>query len=196
MTETWKDVDGFENYEVNNFGEVRSKPHCRIQDFKGRHVEHCYPGRYLKPKQERNGYLRVHLTDGVKDKWCLVHRLVAEAFCNHEATKDIVNHLDNDPSNNYANNLEWTDYKGNMQWATKQKRMHYKPDNIRKAHESHNIPVIAIDNNGNEKVFDSITHAADELGLSNAARKHVSDVCKGHYGYNTAGGFKWRYYHE
>ena len=191
--ERWVDVKDFPNYEVSNLGNVRSKPHCRTQEFKGRTVEHCYPGKGIKQRPTRNGYLRVHLSDGERSDHLLVHRLVAEAFCNRDEGNNIVNHLDNDVQNNNADNLEWTTYKGNMQWATRQNRMHYSPENLKHAQESRYKPVIAIDTDGNERRFDSITSAVKDLGLTESNRKHISNVCKGEYGYKSSGGYKWRY---
>lgn len=65
------------------------------------------------------GYVIVGMDDTIYS----VHRLVAEAFCDKEVGCDVVNHLDNDPSNNEASNLEWTTQKGNMEHAAKQGRM-------------------------------------------------------------------------
>ena len=66
----------------------------------------------------------------VDDKITSVHRLVAEAFCDKKAGCDVVNHIDNDPSNNEASNLEWTTQKGNMEHAAKQGRMNSKKRKI------------------------------------------------------------------
>jgi len=58
-------------------------------------------------------YLSVVLCKNKARKQAKVHRLVAEVFCNKPLGCDVVNHLDNDPSNNLATNLEWTTIAGN-----------------------------------------------------------------------------------
>ena len=58
----------------------------------------------------------------IKHKKYQIHRLVAYAFCTQHKGKNIVNHLDCNPANNYYKNLEWTDSKGNTEWAMKMGR--------------------------------------------------------------------------
>jgi hypothetical protein len=135
-----------------------------------------------------NGYNVVHLSRGNVSEWKSVHRLVAEAFVPKVPGCNIVNHLDNNPTNNCACNLEWTTYKGNMQHAAKQGRMHYKPGNLLKAQESRKRAVIAY--NGTETLrFDSMVDA-ERLGFDH---RRISNCCKGKYGYKTHKGYEWRY---
>lgn len=113
MNEIWKPVVGREEYyEVSNTGKVRSlifkdKP-TGIYEMK------LYTG--------SKGYQSVELYKP-HPKNCWVHRLVAEAFCNKPEGCDIVNHIDNNPSNNHYTNLEWTTYSGNLKHAQNQGRL-------------------------------------------------------------------------
>ena len=73
MSETWKDVDGFEGlYQVSNIGNVRSSYY---NNFKGNDFN-----KILKQKQTSAGYKSVDLCKDGKKYFRLVHRLVAIAF--------------------------------------------------------------------------------------------------------------------
>lgn len=59
-----------------------------------------------------------YIDDGINvSKDFKVHRLVAYAFLNKPDWADIINHLDNDGSNNLVENLEWTNCIGNNHHA-------------------------------------------------------------------------------
>lgn len=113
MEEIWKPVKGREEYyEVSNTGKLRSLI------FKDKPT-----GIYeMKPYTDPKGYKSLELSKPFLRK-CLVHRLVAEAFCEKPEGCDIVNHLDNNPSNNHYTNLEWTTYSGNLKHAQNQGRL-------------------------------------------------------------------------
>lgn len=192
--EIWKAVFGYEGlYEVSNYGRVRSLDRIVEQINNGTACKRLYKGKILKLKKENNGYLRAHLSkDGVA-KSVAVHRIVAMAFCPNPDNKPAVNHLDCNPVNNSATNLEWVTYKENMQWASSLGRMHFNPENLKKACQSKKKAIIATNRNGETMRFPSITDAIKQLGLSDAIRRHISSVCKGLYGYKTAGGYYWNY---
>jgi hypothetical protein len=131
MDEIWKDIKGYEGkYQISNFGRVKSLK----RDY--RHKD-----RILKPLPKEKEYVRVHLMDKGNEEWAYVHRIVAETFIEKKEGCDIVNHLDNNPSNNNVNNLEWTTYKGNIQHAMKQGRM-YVQKNIRIVKKRHKMSLI------------------------------------------------------
>lgn len=137
MNEIWKDVIDYENlYEVSNLGRIKSKNRIIYQENNGTMCKHLYKGKLLKCKREKNNYIRVRLSKDGKATTKSLHRLVAEAFIPHTNENDIVNHIDNNPSNNIASNLEWTTCKGNMQHATKQGRMKCCYSNLKKAQDS------------------------------------------------------------
>lgn len=186
--ENWKDITGFEGiYQVSDEGRVRSL------DRKD-NIGVTRKGRILVTQKRPNGYLCVHLSKNGKTKWFLVHRLVAEAFVeNQNSDYTIVNHIDNNPVNNFASNLEWTTYKGNMQWASIQGRMKGCPENFKKVHEKNKIPVIATDKDGNKQWFSSQVEAGEILGVQSG---HISAACRKEYGYKTVGGYSWEYADE
>lgn len=173
--EMWKPVKGFEQYyEISNFGRVRSLDRM----VPGRHGEKIRRGKIIAQcgKQDNPLYKRVHLSIDGKAKWLQVHRLVAEAFVDNPHGYSIVNHLDNDPSNNHASNLEWTTQSGNIQHAVKQGRWHSKE-------------VIRIDADGNQKSYKSILDAAKDVGIKSPVG--ITFACRDPK--RSAGGYKWKY---
>jgi hypothetical protein len=91
--EQWKTIEGYEDYQVSDLGNVKS--------FK-RGKE-----RILKPSITR-GYLHICIFKNGKQKNKTVHQLVAEAFLNHKpcGLKLVVNHKDFNKQNNHVDNLE------------------------------------------------------------------------------------------
>lgn len=184
MKEIWKDIVGYEGrYQVSDQGRVKS---LARQDRNG----HFRDERILNQQKRNRGYMCVHLSKDSNTKWFLVHRLVASAFVPQSEGNEIVNHIDNNPSNNKASNLEWTTYKGNMQWASKQKRMKPNYSNLKKAQESKKVPVIAISSTGQRQWFPSQVEASRQLGVNSA---HIAAACRKEYGYKKLGGYSFEY---
>lgn len=103
----WRDIKGYEGYyQVSNLGNIRSL---------NRRVWHsgnnCFmdiKGRDIKVNNDKNGYPRVTLHKKGKLDTIHVHQLVAQAFMGHERCGHalVVDHIDNDPSNNNVDNLQ------------------------------------------------------------------------------------------
>lgn len=89
--EIWKDIDGFDNYEVSTFGNVRNKK-----------TGYLY-------SRNINGYGYSFVNIKINNKQCnwLIHRLVAKAFIPNPDNKPEVDHKDSDKTNNNLNNLRW-----------------------------------------------------------------------------------------
>ncbi|MDE4274744.1 HNH endonuclease [Phaeobacter gallaeciensis] len=102
LAEGWKRIDGFERYLICNTGVVYSSIRA---------------GRFLSPTILNSGYEYVSLmavgTSKASKK--LVHRLVAEAFC--DGFGEVVNHRDGNKRNNHFENLEWCSYAENNDHA-------------------------------------------------------------------------------
>lgn len=109
--ETWIDVKGYESfYQVSDMGNVRSKDRtvaCRRLGTKN------LKGRPLKATVDTLGYCKVTLQDQGRNVVWKVHRLVAEHFIDKVEGKEIINHIDNNRTNNQVGNLEWCTPKEN-----------------------------------------------------------------------------------
>ena len=113
--EIWKDIENFEGYQVSIYGQVRTYGKVTYTE---RHGYRYWKDKILKQKTDKNGYKRVILyKDGKPYTW-LVHRLVAEAFIDNPCNYPIINHKDENPSNNYLHNLEWCTHKYNNTYGS------------------------------------------------------------------------------
>ncbi len=98
MTEIWKDIVGYENYQISNLGNVKNKTLDII----------------LKPRTEKDGYLRVNLRSAGKMKDGRIHRLVATHFIPNTENKKTVNHKNRNIKDNSVANLEWLTHREQM----------------------------------------------------------------------------------
>lgn len=113
MDEVWKDIEGYEGlYQVSNLGRVRSLNYNHTGEIK-----------LLKQDISHNGYKRAMLYKDGKMKRYLVHRLVAMTFISNPDDLPIVNHKDENKTNNNVNNLEWCTYKYNNNYGTKKEKL-------------------------------------------------------------------------
>ena len=103
--EEWRDVDGYEGYQVSNFGRVKS-------------FKRYSQGRISKPIVTRTGYLYVSLSKGKNGHPVRLHRIVAKAFLPNPDDKPQINHRDGCKLNNHVDNLEWVTQGENMQHAS------------------------------------------------------------------------------
>lgn len=121
MEEVWREVEGYEGYyAVSNFGRVKSLPRTTISD-KGKRYT-CVE-KILKIATRKDRYQFIILRKNNKSKLLLIHRLVAQAFIPNPNKLPMINHKDENPSNNRVDNLEWCDQKYNMNYGTCRQRI-------------------------------------------------------------------------
>ena len=114
IKEEWRPIIGYESsYEVSNFGNIKSLLINKI----------------MKKTKNTDGYEYVKLQDiNKKRRGFPVHRLVALNFILNPDNKPIVDHIDNNHSNNTINNLRWVTHKENSEYyhRIQKKTIHIK----------------------------------------------------------------------
>ena len=159
--EMWKNIAGYEKYQVSNHGRVRS-------------IDYNHTGqiRELAQNCNRGGYMYVNLYNQGKRKTHMIHRLVAEAFLENPEQLPVINHIDCDKRNNHVSNLEFCTISHNTKHAYDNGLINTE-ESRRKAAEANRKKVICLTTG---KVFDSIQEASSFYG---AAHQGISACCKG-----------------
>ncbi len=206
-SEVWKDIEGYEGlYQVSDLGRIR-----RILNNDWRKERLNHPYRYLSLiNRSKWGYKAVNLTKNNVAKMYSVHRLVATAFV-EVPTKYrhligairsdglpslMINHKDENPSNNRADNLEWCDCKYNSNYGTRNERL----SKIMTCHPNTSFRVEQYDLQGNLiDIYDSIGEASRRTGVAKVLIRYVAyhipcthNKGKSHYYMEQAGGYKWK----
>ena len=180
--EIWRPVAGYEGlYEVSSLGRVRSIERIR---------KSCYNTtctinqKILKAHPSKTCvYLRVTLSNNKETKRFLVHRLVARAFpeiCGEWFEGCVINHKDENPTNNAATNIEV---------CTQVYNCNYGAHNEKLSKSLTKNAVYQLTLNGQfVKKFDNACSAARNLGV------HFQNIYKALNGeIPSAYGFKWQY---
>ena len=198
MKEIWKDIKGYEGYQVSNLGRVRSLDRIDSNN-------HPLKGVILKSYISNSGYLLVGLYKQQKRDRKLLHRLVAEAFIPNPDNKPEIDHintiktdntvfLNEDGSINYEKtNLRWTTRKENINNPLTKTKMQInarKPSKGKYGKKHHRSkPIIQYDKEGNFiKEWECANDVERVLGISN---KHIGSVCLGKR--KSCGGYIWKY---
>jgi hypothetical protein len=167
--EKWRDIPGFDNYEISSFGRVRRKESYfirtdgRIRLFKEKILSACY----------NKGYIFVHLQKTGYGKKYPVHRLVATSFIDNPSSLAQVNHKNGIRDDNRIENLEWVTNEENSRHS---RWVLGKDTGIQ-----NRIPIRCL-NNG--EIYTSSREAAKKLGISYwGISKVLKKKCKQAYGY-------------
>lgn len=185
--EIWKTIDETDGlYSVSNLGNVRRnehyttvKPHVHKKEESVAH----YKEKYINSYKDSTGYKVVSIRNKVGQTLVRkIHRLVAIAFVPNPNKYTIVNHIDENKTNNTASNLEWCTLKQNANHGTRNKRIS-QTSGIKVAQYSTDGKLI--------KIWNSMSEAAKFFGASTTT--YIRRVCTGQFGRHTYKGFVWKY---
>ena len=161
--EVWRDIYGYDGvYQVSDLGRVRSR--------------NSGEWKVLRARKNRCGYLYLNLYKYGKSKTVMVHRLVAQAFIyNDDESKNEINHINEDKTDNKVSNLEYCDRQYNTTYNnihTRRKpfiHTHPKLDKIKPLYR----PDLSIDENleifkanGIECCIETVKRLRRYLGLT------------------------------
>lgn len=165
MIEEWKDIKGYEGlYQVSNLGKVMSLERTTLMKDGRKRIE---KEKILKPIKDRHGYYKVSLYNSYGKKQIKLHSLVMDAFVGKREKGMVINHIDEDKSNNAKSNLEYVTQKENINHGTGNER--------RRTSQPHAIK-LKVTKNNIALEFNSITECATKLNLNIA---HISSCLSG-----------------
>lgn len=167
--EHWKDIDGFEGYQVSDHGRVRS--FWKVHHGRGgrRYLSNeCY---IMPMSDDGNGYLKVTLKRGDKNFCRKVRRLVAEAFIPQtDPDSDTVDHIKSGLEgklDNSVSNLRWISRRENVQKAYRDGR------HDARIFRSMRDVILTDLQTGYEWYFDSVCDAADFMNVHQSSVSHT-----------------------
>lgn len=94
----WRVIPDFPMYSISEYGDIYSS-------YKS--------GKMLSPKEDKDGYYEVCLTNNGVRHYIRVHRLVGMVFLENKDNLPLINHKDLNVKNNHYSNLEWCTYTHN-----------------------------------------------------------------------------------
>jgi len=176
--EIWKDIEGFDGYQVSNLGNVKSIDRTIVQS-NGFVIR--VKGQIIIQSTRKDGYLQARLGRRNNRKSFLVHRLVAQAFIPNPDNLPEVNHKNEDKTNNRVENLEWCTKIYNCNYGTRNERNS-------KSHINHSFfskQILCVETG---VIYPSINEINRKLGYNQGC---ICECCSGKR--KTAYGYHWQY---
>ena len=184
MEEEWRPIELNPMYYISNMGQLKNNKTNRILKL-----------------QDRNGYDSIIIRNSNnKQKYFLIHRLVAEYFIPNPENKPTVNHIDRNKKNNIYTNLEWNTL------SEQQIHRYATEEPVEFGHGYAKKKIYRLDKNTNEilQEYPSVTLAIKWLYDNNytnfsvfnentlaSIRSNILEQTKGRR--LTVYGFKWKY---
>jgi hypothetical protein len=107
MIEQWMEIPNYKNYQASNLGRIKRLPSKGSPN-----------GRMLKGTIGSFGYIKIGLSKNGASKTFNLHSLIAQAFLDHKPNgyKNgyVIDHVDNDKSNNKLDNLQFIKPRENI----------------------------------------------------------------------------------
>lgn len=154
MNEVWIPIDGYENYQVSNMGNIMNITTNKI----------------LKGQNNGKGYLFVTLyNESRKGKQIMIHRLVAKAFIPNPDNLPQINHIDENKHNNCVENLEWITSQDNINHGTHNERVGLNNPNRK--------PIYSVTKSGKVVYFDS-GRAAEKYYAEIGLKVHTTGIAQ------------------
>lgn len=170
-TETWKPINGFPKYQVSNQGRIKN-------------IE---SGRIFTGTCDAFGYIHVRLINSQGTHTLRkIHRLVAEAFLPNPEGKPIIDHKDEDKTNNTLSNLRWVTYSENT-IAYNKKRAESDPEK-KQNQKSRKIAQYTLDG----KLVATFNKMSEITKATGIDKYGIYCTCYGKLRSN--GGFMWRFF--
>lgn len=176
IKEVWKDIPDYLNYQVSNYGRVKS-----LKCGKEKILKSWYSGK------DRN-YLNIELNN----KPFRVHRLVALAFLENPDNLPQVNHINENPDFNFIAIVNNEIVSSNLEWCNNYYNCHYGTHiyNIKNTiTKQKGTKVLQFDLQGNFIAEYPSQREAERL--LNYSRDSIGKVCRGKV--KTYKGFIWKF---
>lgn len=194
-TEEWRDIKGYEGlYQVSDWGRVKALKRNAIgkgrNQYDDEHILKLHKCIFYGKKRVQT----VLHKNGVK-KYPIVARLVYETFVGDIPENMQVNHIDENPSNNFVENLNLMTPKQNSNWGTRNERV--SKAQLNDPRKSKKVEQIDLATGEIIATYPSAKEAARQLGI---AQCNISRCCNGGFSWknkwinvNNAYGYIWRY---
>lgn len=174
----WKPIPNYEDvYVISSAGIVK-----RIKYYDAANIKKYPNGNVLSLRPDKDGYLKVALTNKGKTETCFVHRLVASTFLDNPNNLPQVNHKNGIKDDNRVENLEWVSRSENI-------RHRIDVLGISLRNKKGSKPVLQYTMDG---TFVKEYPSAKEAGrIIQGSQGHISECCRGekpHYR-----NYKWYY---
>jgi len=176
MVEVWKQIKDYTNYEVSNFGRVKSN---NLNKHKNSII--------LKQHIKTTGYYFVVVCkEGIR-KHFMIHRLLSFSFIPNPENKKYINHINGNRLDNSLSNLEWcTSSENNKHAYSKNGKKPYWKGKYGNEHHKSKITYQYNKNYILLNTYESYSDAKLKTGINN-----IEKCCAGTIKH--AGGFIWSY---
>jgi HNH endonuclease/NUMOD4 motif len=147
--EVWKDIPGFQDYQISNLGRLRS----RI--FRNNEKILCL-------QKDDRGYSRFRSKHGL----IRIHKAVASAFLPNPDNKPEIDHINRDRSDNRLENLRWATRSENNLNRTHhlpQTQQHYIRTNHRLGGDTYRVMIKRLNINRSFKTLEEAVAFRDEV---------------------------------